>query len=93
MGPNTNIAGVGGYTFAAGRSGRSEKFRWERWDLACNRNRVNTLEKKIKAAVYLTNAKQGKSDIWKQFSIITENNWKELNLVSYHKCAKVFVYN
>ncbi len=51
---------------------------------------THEVEKKIKVAVYLTNAKQGsKSDIWKLFSIITEKNRKEFNLVSYHKCAKV----
>ncbi len=54
---------------------------------------THEVEKKIKAAVYLTKAKQGKSDIWKQFSIVTEKNGKELNLVSCDKCAKVFVYN
>ncbi len=54
---------------------------------------THKLEKKIKAAVYLTKVKQGKSYIWKQFSMVTEKNWKELHLVSCHKCAKVFVYN
>ncbi len=54
---------------------------------------MHEFEKKIKAAVYLTKAKQGKSDIWKQFSTVTEKNGKELNYVSCDKCAKVFVYN
>ncbi len=36
---------------------------------------THEIEKKIKVAVYLTKAKQGKSDIW-------EKNGKELNLVS-----------
>ncbi len=45
----------------------------------CFRNAelMHEVEKKIKAAVYLTKAKQGKSDIWKQF--LTEKNGKELN--------------
>ncbi len=30
------------------------------------------VEKKIKVAVHLTKAKQGKSDIWTQFSAVTE---------------------
>ncbi len=38
---------------------------------------MHEVEKKIKAAVYLTKAKQGKSDIWKQFSMVTEKNGKE----------------
>ncbi len=38
---------------------------------------MHEVEKKIKAAVYLTKAKQGKSDIWKQFSMVTEENGKE----------------
>ncbi len=32
---------------------------------------MHEVEKKFKAAVYLTKTKQGKSDIWKQFSIVT----------------------
>ncbi len=39
----------------------------------------NEVEKKIKVTVYLTKAKQGKSDIWKQFLTFTEKNGKELN--------------
>ncbi len=37
------------------------------------------VEKKNKVSVYLTKAKQGKLDIWKQFSTVTEKNGKELN--------------
>ncbi len=55
---------------------------------------THEVEKKIKAAVYLTKAKQDKSDIWKQFSIVTEKKWERVKLlVSCDKCAKVFVYN
>ncbi len=40
-------------------------------DLACISNGMHEVEKKIKVAVYLTKVKQGKSDIWKQFSTVT----------------------
>ncbi len=83
-------AGVGGQKILRETHG-------ERWDLECNRNVIETheVEKKIQVTVYLTKAKQGKSDIWKRLSIATEKNGKELNLVSLvsHKCAKVFHYN
>ncbi len=48
---------------------------------------MHKFEKKIKASVYLTKAKQGKSDIWKQISNVTEKNGKELNYVSCDECA------
>ncbi len=64
-GPNANLVGAGGFTFAAGGSGRSENFAGDPFS-------THEVEKEIKAAVYLTKAKQGKSDIWKQFSIVTE---------------------
>ncbi len=68
--------------------------RGERWDLPCNRmESTHKVEQEIKAAVYLTKAKQGKSDIWKQFSIVTEKKGELNSLVSCDKCAKVFVYN
>ncbi len=75
-GPNANLAGAGGFTFAAGGSGWSEHF--------CNvgiwrvieMESMHKVDKKIKAAVYLTKVKQGKSDIWKQFSIVTEKMGK-----------------
>ncbi len=54
----------------------------EWWYLASIRDGVekkHDIEKKIKASVYLTKAKQGKSDIWHQFSTVTEKNGKELN--------------
>ncbi len=54
---------------------------------------THEVEKEIKAAVYFTKAKQGKSDIWKQFSIVTEIKGELNLLVSCDKCAKVFVYN
>ncbi len=54
---------------------------------------THEVEKEIKAAVYLTKAKQVKSDIWKQFSIVTEKKGELNLLVSCDKCAKVFVYN
>ncbi len=54
---------------------------------------THEVEKEIKASVYLTKAKQGKSDIWKQFSIVTEKKGELNLLVSCDKCAKVFVYN
>ncbi|GAA6110465.1 zinc finger protein 618-like [Tachysurus ichikawai] len=73
------------------------EIRGTRWDLACSliirMESTHDVEKKIKAAVYLTTPKQGKSDIWTQFSIVTEKNGKELNFVSCNKCAKVFIYN
>ncbi len=54
---------------------------------------THEVEKKIKAALYLTKAKQGKSDIWKQFSIITEKIWKDLNLVlNKHFCTFMATY-
>ncbi len=53
---------------------------------------THEVEKEIKAAVYLTKAKQGKSDIWKQFSIVTEKKGELNLLVSCDKCANVFVY-
>ncbi len=51
-------AGVGGQKILRETHG-------ERWDLECNRNVIETheVEKKIQATVYLTKAKQGKSDI------------------------------
>ncbi len=49
---------------------------------------THEVEKEIKAAVYLTKAKQGKA------SQTSGNNSHVLNLlVSCDKCAKVFVYN
>ncbi len=43
VGPNANLAVVGGFTFAAGVGGQtiSRETRGERWDLACNRNAIN----------------------------------------------------
>lgn len=51
------------------------------------------LRRKLKRLIYLTKTKQGKSAIWKQFSIVTEKNGKQFNFVSYDKCEKLFVYN
>ncbi len=66
--------------FTAGGSGRSENFVADpRGTVEFGVHEVESMhevEKKIKAAVYLTKAKQGKSDIWKQFSTVTEKMGK-----------------
>ncbi len=92
-GPNANLAGAGGFTFAAGGSGRSENFAGDGGIWRVIEIESTQVEKEIKAAVYLTKAKQGKSDIWKQFWIVTEKKGELNLLVSCNKCAKVFVYN
>ncbi len=75
MGPNANLAGVGGFIFAAVRTFCARPAGnggiWHVIEMESTH-----VEQKMKAAVYLTNAKQGKSDIWKQLSIVTEKMGK-----------------
>ncbi|KAL2091651.1 hypothetical protein ACEWY4_013914 [Coilia grayii] len=53
---------------------------------------TNEVEKNIKQGVYTTKTKQGKSDIWKQFSVVCDKEGKELDFMS-DKCEKVLVYS
>lgn len=67
------------FTFAVGGSGQSEHFAGDprEYKKLIPSVSIQEVEKKIKAAVYLTKAKQGKSDIWKQFSFVNGKNEKE----------------
>ena len=60
-GPNPNLAGAGGLNFAAGGN------RWLKHTL---QESSNAVEKKLKQGLYNRKNKQGKSDIWKSFSIV-----------------------
>ena len=54
---------------------------------------TNEIEKKLKQGLYNKKKKQGKSDIWKIFSIVCDKDGNELDFVSCDKCAKILVYN
>ncbi len=71
-GPNANLAVAGSFTFALGGSSTGNSGIWRVIEMKS----THDVERKIKVAVYLTKAKQGKSDIWKQFSSVNEKMGK-----------------
>jgi len=49
---------------------------------------INDMERKLKEGLYSTKTKQGKSDIWRSFSMLCDKDGNKLDFVSCNKCPK-----
>lgn len=56
-------------------------------------SKTSDVEKKLKQGLYSTKSKQGRSDIWQNFSVVCNADGNEMDYAHCDKCMKILVYN